>query len=162
MLDLYYILNHHQPRAERTHAMRTLKEIAARTKQLDPSHRRWHARLNILPMKKGNAAINPLNRSPLRTVIVTPEYLDDRTAYPKALDATILHELGHYHDPQYVAFPFIVYGTFLATIFISPIFCIPLVDLILFMARNKNYFEDRADRWAAARMPDYYEHKDAV
>jgi len=146
--------------------VRTITEIAARAMQLDPDNRRWKVQI-VCSMQRGDAKVKPF----FRTISMAPEYLCDCIASQKALDAAILHEMGHYHDWLFTAMvvaPILLLFAFAFSL-LSPlpmiIRLLPGALLLLSIPLRlllSKHIEDRADRWAAARMPDYYQHKDAV
>ena len=138
--------------------MRTIEEIADRAAELDAGLR-WQIVIDY-KMQKGDAKASPFGRK----IFMAPEYLDDTKAYLEALDATLLHEMGHHYDWQLAAW-FASVVLLVACIFlVSPLFAVPAIAIALFRFFREDYFETRADRWAEARFPhaDYFRHKNAV
>ena len=138
--------------------MRTIDEIADRAAELDDGNR-WQIIIDHT-MQKGDAMASPFGRK----IFMAPEYLDDTKAYPEALDAALLHEMGHHYD-WHLSGWFACVLLLVACIFlISPIFAVPAIAVALFRLFREDYFENRADRWAQARFPheDYFRHKNAV
>jgi len=138
--------------------MRTIEEIADRAAELDEGNR-WQIIIDH-GMQKGDAKVSPFGRK----IFMAPEYLDDFIAYPEALDATLLHEMGHHYDWQLAAWFASVVLLVACVFLVSPIFAIPSIAVIFFRFFREDYFEARADRWAQERFPhaDYFRHKNAV
>lgn len=136
--------------------MRTTDEIAERAAYLDRG-RKWRIKVNPR-LSWGNAGQNPL----VRVITISPAYLDTVVAYPEALDATILHEMGHYYDWMLRVLGPLMISLALGAILFSPLFYAPFSALIAARWWFEDFFERRADAWAASRMPDYMRHKDAL
>jgi len=134
--------------------MRTVKDIAARAKQLDPKHHDFKV-VMVKSLGKNHAEIWPM----LRILRITSFYLDDTKASDKAVDAMLHHELGHYYDLTIPALIVLFVVSALATVYLSTVFALGISAVLLFRIFGDPFLERRADRWAEARMPDYWQHK---
>lgn len=82
----------------------------------------------------------------------------------KALQATILHELGHRHDRWFVGgvwLTYILFSVMMLTVLLGLkiLFLIALVIFMLSFSVSTLGREDRADAWARLRMANYDQWK---
>lgn len=147
--------------------MRTLQEIQDTATRLNDGKR---VKVWLNPrLKRWDGVFNPLTGA----VALYSGYQDDQKASDKHVEAVLLHELGHAHDPIYrgvgwagvglVIFWLLAFAVMVAGLLTKIDFYLLFISaLVLYGAlsyRLDRRREERADAWARARMPDFDAYK---